>query len=176
MHRNRLNILIIVTALLVLSGCGNTGDKAGGKSADAAAPSNSNAASLAPTPDSAANVTTASGAAVAPPQPNASGGVAQPVASQGSKERGGNNAPAAKMPTPKIGSGGNDFYLFTRARGALSADAELKAANVVVDVKEGVMTLSGTVKSAEQKSKAEQLVRAAGSKTVKNQLRVSEGN
>ncbi len=90
--------------------------------------------------------------------------------------RGGKNAPPAKMPTPQIGSGGNDFYLFTRARGAINADAELKAANVVVDVKEGNITLSGTVKNAEQKSKAEQLVRSAGAKAVKNQLRVSAGN
>lgn len=175
MNRNRLNILLIVAALLVLSGCSDSGEKAGGKSADATAPSNSNAASVAPTPDGVANVTTASGASVGPAQPAANAGVAQPVASPGGGTRGGNNAPPAKMPTPQIGSGGNDFYLFTKARGALSADAELKAANVVVDVKEGNITLSGTVKSAEQKSKAEQLVRAVGSKSIKNQLRVSNG-
>jgi hypothetical protein len=176
MNRNRLNILLVVTALLVLSGCGDGGGKTGGKSADATAPSNSNAASVAPTPAEAANVSAPSGAAVAPAQPAANAVVAQPVASQGGGTRGGNNAPPAKMPTPRIGSGGNDFYLFTQARGALNADAELKAANVVVDVKEGAVTLNGTVKSAEQKSKAEQLVRAVGSKSVKNQLRVSGGN
>lgn len=176
MNRNGLNILLILATALVLSGCSNTGEKTGGNSASAVAPSNSNAASVAPTPDAAANVTTASGAAVAPTQPNANINVAQPVASQGGKERGGNNAPPAKMPAPNIGSGGNDFYLFTQARGALNADAELKAANVVVDVKEGAITLSGKVASAEQKSKAEQLVRAVGPKTIKNQLRVSDGN
>lgn len=172
MNRNRLNILLILATVLVLSGCSDGGEKAGGKSAGATAPSNSNAASVAATPDGVANVSTTSGATVAPTQPAASVSVAQPIASQGGM-RGGNNALPAKMPTPQIGSGGNDFYLFTKARGALSADAELKAANVVVDVKEGAITLSGTVKSAEQKSKAEQLVRAVGSKTVNNQLRIS---
>ena len=43
----------------------------------------------------------------------------------------------------------------------------------VIEVKEGVVTLSGTVASAALKSKAEQLARGAGSKGVKNQLRVS---
>jgi hypothetical protein len=36
--------------------------------------------------------------------------------------------------------------------------------------------LSGMVASATLKSKAEQLVREAGPKTVRNQLRVSAGN
>lgn len=176
MNRNRLNILLILATTLVLSGCSDGGEKAGGKSADATAPSNASAASVAPTPGGVANVATTSGTTVAPAQPTANVSVTQPVASQGGGGRGGNSAPPAKMPTPQIGSGGNDFYLFTQARGALNANAELKAANVVVDVKEGAITLSGTVKSAEQKSKAEQLVRAVGSKTVKNQLRISNGN
>lgn len=82
-----------------------------------------------------------------------------------------------KDPDPKIGTGGNDFYLFTQARGALSADSELKSSNIVVDVKNGSATLSGTVANAEQKSRAEQLVRAlSGITAVKNQLNVSAGN
>ncbi|HYN25266.1 MAG TPA: BON domain-containing protein, partial [Pyrinomonadaceae bacterium] len=63
-----------------------------------------------------------------------------------------------------------------QARAALSADAELKAANIMIDVKAGVLTLSGTVANAAQKSKAEQMVRLLGGvKAVKNQLRVSGG-
>ncbi|HEX8293485.1 MAG TPA: BON domain-containing protein [Pyrinomonadaceae bacterium] len=79
------------------------------------------------------------------------------------------------MPTPQIGSGGNDFFLFTQARAAINNDSDLKAANVVVDVKGGVVTLSGAVANAALKSKAEQLARGAGSKEVRNQLRVSAG-
>ncbi len=79
-------------------------------------------------------------------------------------------------PKPQIGSGGNDFSLFTQARAALNNDAELKGANITVEVKEGVVTLSGALANAAQKSKAEQLVRAVGGvKAVKNQLRVSGG-
>ncbi len=65
------------------------------------------------------------------------------------------SAPPAKVPTPQIGSGGNDFFLFTQARAAVNADPELKAANLVIEVKDGVVTLSGTVASAALKSKAE---------------------
>lgn len=79
------------------------------------------------------------------------------------------------MPKPQIGSGGNDLFLFTQARAAINNDADLKAANVVVDVKEGVVTLSGTVASAALKSKAEELARGVGPKDVKNQLKVSAG-
>jgi hypothetical protein len=177
MKKNRLDVSLILAIALVISGCSGTGEQAGGKSAAAATSSNADAAIAAPTSSSGANSATANGAAVAPAQPGANVNMGQPVASQGGGgARGGNNAPPAKMPTSKIGSGGNDFYLFTQARGALNADAELKAANVVVDVKDGAVTLSGTVANAEQKSKAEQLVRAVGSKSVKNQLRVSGGN
>jgi osmotically-inducible protein OsmY len=79
------------------------------------------------------------------------------------------------MPTPQIGSGGNDLFLFTRARAAMNNDTDLKAANVVIEVKEGVVTLGGTVASAALKSKAEQLVRGTGAKDVRNQLKISAG-
>lgn len=178
MNRNRLNILlIIVAAALAAAGCGG-GGKAGSNSVETTATSNANAASGVSPADGGANVAPANGVAVAPSQTAAGAGAAsqQQIASQRTDSRGASKAPPANMPKPQIGSGGNDFYLFTQARAALNADAELKAANIVVDIKEGVATLSGAVKSAEQKSKAEQLVQAAGLKTVKNQLRVSSGN
>ena len=179
MNSNRLNILLtLAAAALVLAGCGG-GEKAGGNSPGTTAVSNTNAASAVSAADrNGANVAPANAVAVAPSQTTAGAGVTPPpqAASQGSNSRGASNAPTANMPKPRIGSGGNDFYLFTQARAALNADAELKAANIVVDIKEGVATLSGAVKSAEQKSKAGELVQAAGLKTVKNQLRVSNGN
>jgi len=90
----------------------------------------------------------------------------------------GDNKPhVASVPPPQVGTGGSDFFLFTQARSALGADNGLKAANIVIDVKSGLLTLSGTVANADQKSKAEQLVRAVdGVKAVKNQLRVSLAN
>jgi hyperosmotically inducible periplasmic protein len=88
-----------------------------------------------------------------------------------------NSSPASSGPTPQVGTGGSDFFVFTQARAGLDADADLKTANIVIDVKGGLLTLSGTVANAEQKSKAEQLVRAVdGVKDVKNQLRISIAN
>lgn len=86
-----------------------------------------------------------------------------------------NNAQVNTAPKPQIGSGGNDFFQFTQARAAIGADPDLKTTNIVVDVKGGVVTLSGTVASAAQKSKAEQLMRGvAGVKTVNNGLQIQK--
>lgn len=78
-----------------------------------------------------------------------------------------------KDPTPQIGSGGGDLLLFTQVRSALSSDKELINA-VIVEVKEGSVTLSGKVSSETQKTKAAQLVQSVkGIKSVKNNLRIS---
>lgn len=82
-------------------------------------------------------------------------------------------SPAAKEPTPQIGTGGDDMSLFTQARGALSSDNELINA-VIIEIKEGNVTLNGKVSSEAQKAKAAQLVQSVkGIKSVKNNLRVS---
>ncbi|HEX8250954.1 MAG TPA: BON domain-containing protein [Pyrinomonadaceae bacterium] len=82
-------------------------------------------------------------------------------------------SPAVKEPTPQIGSGGDDMSLFTQARGALSPDKELFNA-VIIEIKEGNVTLNGKVSSEAQKAKAVQLVQGVkGIKSVKNNLRVS---
>jgi hyperosmotically inducible protein len=172
MNSNRLAILSVLAAALALSGCGGAAEKAGDASV-AAAPS---AATPSPA-KTAGGVANASqtNVSAAPPSPTAAGAPPQ-AASGASAARSANSAPPAAMPTPEIGSGGNDLFLFTQARAAINADPELKAANLTLEVKEGVVTLSGTVASAAQKSKAEQLVRGAGSRAVKNQLRVSAGS
>jgi hypothetical protein len=109
------------------------------------------------------------------PAPATSSGeaAARPSTSPASGSRGAGSAPQAKAPAPQIGSGGNDLFLFTQARAAVNDDADLKAANLIIEVKEGVVTLSGNVASAALKSKAEELARGVGAKDVKNQLRVS---
>lgn len=82
-------------------------------------------------------------------------------------------SPQVKEPTPQIGSGGDDMSLFTQARGALSSDKELSNA-VIIEIKEGNVTLNGKVSSETQKAKALQLVQSVkGIKSVKNNLRVS---
>lgn len=82
--------------------------------------------------------------------------------------------PSAKEPAPQIGTGGIDMFLFTQVRGALSSDKELADA-VIVEIQQGVVTLTGNVSSGNQKAKAEQLVQSVqGVKSVKNNLRVSK--
>lgn len=171
MNGNVLKILPALAAALALAGCGGVGEKAGGKNAATAAASNTPAATPAPT--AADGGSNAVGAQITPA---AGGDAARQPTPQLNGTPGAGNKPPAKMPTPQIGSGGSDFSLFTQARAAVAADPELKSANVILDVKEGVVTLTGTVAGGEQKSKAEQLVRSAGAKNVKNQLRVAAGN
>lgn len=84
------------------------------------------------------------------------------------------SSPPANLPTPKIGSGGGDMFLFTQVRGALSSDPELLNA-VIVEIKDGSATLTGSVSSEAQKAKAGQIVQGVnGVKSVKNNLRVSK--
>lgn len=86
-----------------------------------------------------------------------------------------NAAPPTKMPSPQVGTGANDFYLFTKVRGAIDSDSELKtsAVSVIVNVSDGNIRLTGGVADEKQKAKVEQLARAAeGVKSVKNELRV----
>lgn len=172
MHRNGLKILLGLTAALILSACGAAAEKAGGERA-ANTPS---ANTTTPKPPAAGTTddATANGSAASTPAPAVAS--APPGGSRPGSSSGPGGSKPAPMPTPVIGSGGNDFFLFTQARAAVNADPELKAANLILEVKDGVVTLSGAVANAAQKSKAEQLVRAVGPKTVKNQIRVTTGN
>lgn len=175
MNGNGKKLLLILTATLLIAGCGSNGEKAGGESVKATAQSNVNAASTAPV-SGGANTAPTNGVIVASTPAAATATTVRAGATPADGVRGASKEPPAKVPEPQIGSGGNDFFLFTKARGALNADAELKTANVILDVKDGVVTLSGTVASVAHKSKAEELVRAVGPKAVKNQLRVSAAN
>ncbi|MET0650088.1 MAG: BON domain-containing protein [Pyrinomonadaceae bacterium] len=168
MYKYRLaKLIIIIAAVLNFNGCGGAAESAGNDGKAAAATPAANAASPAPT----------AAAAAAAPSPQASAVVAsaRPGTTPASESRSPGGAPPAKAPTPQIGSGGNDFFLFTRARAAVNADPELKAANLIIEVKEGVVTLSGTVASAALKAKAEELARGVEPKALRNQLRVSAG-
>ena len=84
-----------------------------------------------------------------------------------------NASPSVKMPTPQIGSGGDDFSVFTQVRGALNAEKEF-VEGVIVAIKEGNVTLTGNVSSQAQKTKAAQLTQTVkGVKSVTNNLHVS---
>ncbi len=83
-------------------------------------------------------------------------------------------APPVKEPSPVISSGANDFVTFSQVRAAISADKELLDF-IVVDVKNGVVTLSGKAANAEQKAKAAQLAQTVkGIKGIKNNIQVGQ--
>ena len=83
-------------------------------------------------------------------------------------------APMTAEPTPIIGSGASDFFLFKQVRVALNAKEEF-VNTVIVDTKEGNIVLTGKVANAEQKARAEQIVKSVpGVKSVKNSLTVGQ--
>lgn len=76
-----------------------------------------------------------------------------------------------------VGSGLNDGWLWVKTRFDLAAADDLRDSTINVDVDNAVVTLTGTVASAAQKTRAEQVAKAvADVKSVRNQLRVASDN
>jgi hyperosmotically inducible protein len=72
-----------------------------------------------------------------------------------------------------IGTGLNDGWLWTKTRFDLAAADDLRDSTINVDVSDAVVTLSGSVASAQQKMKADTIAKAVeGVKAVKNTLTV----
>jgi hypothetical protein len=145
--------VILISISIILSGCSKNPEP------DVAKTANINQT---PTASNNNNVPVNNNVSVNPPN------TAPPI---GNKDR--KSAPPVKEPTPQIGSGGGDMFLFAQVRGALSSDQELSNA-VIVEIKEGNATLTGNVSSEAQKTKAAQLIQSVkGIKSIKNNLRVS---
>ncbi|MFN6964684.1 MAG: BON domain-containing protein [Pyrinomonadaceae bacterium] len=73
-----------------------------------------------------------------------------------------------------IGSGANDMWLWVKTRASLMGADDLRESTINVDVVDAVVTLKGTVGSAAQKTKAEQVAKAIeGVKSVRNELKVA---
>jgi hypothetical protein len=76
----------------------------------------------------------------------------------------------------KVGTGVNDGWLWVKARFDLAAADDLRDSTINVDVDKSVVTLTGTVASAAQKTRAEQVAKSVeGVKSVRNQLKVQAG-
>lgn len=76
-----------------------------------------------------------------------------------------------------IGSGANDSWIWFKTRAALLATDDLRDSTINVDVENAVITLRGTVASAAEKSKAEQVANGIeGKSRVVNQLTVARGD
>jgi osmotically-inducible protein OsmY len=83
----------------------------------------------------------------------------------------------AKESGRRVGTGANDTWLWVKTRFDLATADDLRDSTINVDVENDVVTLSGTVASAAQKTRAEQVAKAVeGVKSVRNQLRVQSGN
>jgi osmotically-inducible protein OsmY len=83
----------------------------------------------------------------------------------------------AKQSGRKVGTGANDTWLWIKTRFDLAAADDLRDSTINVDVDNDIVTLSGTVASAAQKTKAETVAKAVeGVKSVRNQLKVQSGN
>lgn len=83
-------------------------------------------------------------------------------------------AEEAKRLGRNVGSGANDGWLWAKTRAVLATTDDLRDSTVNVDVDNGVVTLSGTVATQVQKTKAAQVAKGVeGVKSVKNNLTVS---
>src|SRR5829696_8233264 len=83
----------------------------------------------------------------------------------------------AKESGRKVSTGANDTWLWIKTRFDLATADDLRDSTINVDVDNDVVTLSGTVASAAQKTRAETVAKAVeGVKSVRNQLRVQSGN
>ena len=72
-----------------------------------------------------------------------------------------------------VGTGANDLWLWVKTRFDVAAADDLRDSTINVDVDKGVVTLTGTVASAAQKARAQQIVKSVeGVKRVKNRIRV----
>lgn len=80
----------------------------------------------------------------------------------------------AKESGRTVGSGLNDGWLWAKTRFDLAAADDLRDSTINVDVDQAVVTLTGTVASAAQKTRAEQVAKAVDDvKSVRNQLKVA---
>jgi hyperosmotically inducible protein len=157
--RRRLTGLIVLAVLsIVLPGCDNNANNNANANANANANRNANLAAS-PTPTVNANTTSQTGRAPTREE------------YERDKER---YAREAKGSGRTIGTGVNDGWLWVKARFDLAAADDLRDSTINVDVDNAVVTLSGTVASAPQKTKAEQVAKAVdGVKSVRNLLKVS---
>lgn len=76
-------------------------------------------------------------------------------------------------PGQTVGERVDDRTISTKVKSKLAADDEVSAMNIDVDVKDGVVTLSGVVKSAEARQKAHDLAHTvSGVRSVRNEIEV----
>ena len=158
--RRRIEGFIALAALLVLiAGCNNTANT-NNRAANANANANAN------------TNTVATSTPVTTTNDNRRGPTREEY--ERDKER---YAREAKGQGRTIGTGVNDGWLWVKTRFDLAAADDLRDSTINVDVDKAVVTLTGTVASAAQKTRAETVAKSVDGVTgVKNMLKVSTGN
>ena len=158
MRRRIEGFLVIGALLLLIVGCDNTANY--NRSANANANANANATA---TPISTP-VTSANNNRRAPTREEY----------ERDKER---YSREAKESGRTVGTGLNDGWLWVKTRFDLAAADDLRDSTINVDVDKAVVTLTGTVASAAQKTRAEAVAKSVeGVAGVKNQLKVQAAN
>lgn len=81
-----------------------------------------------------------------------------------------------KIGEPTVGENITDAWIVTKIKAKLMADPDINAFNIDVDAAEGVVTLSGIVKTTKARVEAEEHARDTdGVKKVINQIKVEQG-
>jgi hyperosmotically inducible protein len=157
--RRRITGLIVLAAFSALiAGCDNAANR--NQTANANANVNANAA-ISPTPATVANNNANRRA---------------PTREEYERDRDRYNR-EAKESGRTVGTGANDGWLWVKTRFELATADDLRDSTINVDVDNAVVTLSGTVASAAQRTRAEAVAKAVeGVGSVRNQLKVASGN
>ncbi|HEX8251418.1 MAG TPA: BON domain-containing protein [Pyrinomonadaceae bacterium] len=156
----------MILAALVFSACGGTESNGVVNSTNANRSNNPNTASVVNANNSTV-VSTTNNATTTNRWANANGVTRE----QYDKERADYER---EKGTSTIGQGANDSWIWFKTRAALLGTSDLRESTVNVDVANDVVTLKGTVETAAQKTKAEQVAKGIdGVKSVKNELKVA---
>ena len=156
MRRRLIGLLAIAALSIILPGCTETANN----NLNANANANANTSLLAsPSPTVNANTGTATGLA--------------PTREEYERDRD-RYEREAKESGRTIGSGANDGWLWVKTRFELATADDLRDSTINVDVDQAVVTLTGTVASAAQRTRAEQVVKGVEDvRSVRNQLKVA---
>src|ERR1051325_4803178 len=156
--RRRIEGFLVLAALLVLiAGCDNTANT-NNRTANANGNANTNA-----------NTNTV---ATSTPVVNANDNRRAPTREEYERDKELYNR-EAKGQGRTIGTGVNDGWLWVKTRFDLAAADDLRDSTIHVDVDKGVVTLTGTVASAAQRSRAETVAKSVdGVTSVRNMLKV----
>jgi hyperosmotically inducible protein len=151
------NLLVVIAVAVVLAGCNNSANE------NANANGNANRATVnanAPVANNNSNANDNRGLTREDYERN--------------KEK---YAKEAKDAGRKIGAGVSDGWLWVKTRYELAATDDLRDSTINVDLENGVATLTGTVPTAAQRVKAEQVAKAVeGVTAVKNMIKVAPAN